>query len=109
MERFGTTFKTLRVNDLKLPDQAWSSNDLFGYVERLITKLSAKILVSHVSPKMTNSSQNKTRSSRDVTKKIATDLKEKNKRFELPLNKTGTVSFSGTVRHTIYTYNLQIN
>ena len=101
VESFGSSFKTLKVNDLKLPDQAWKSNDLFGYVEKLVNKLSVSILEVHktpsITPPATTGIGNDTRKSRGVTKKKKTHLKKDDNHLELPLNKTGT-EFSGTVR-----------
>lgn len=102
MEHFGSSFTTLKVNDLKLPDQAWHSNDLFGYVERLLRKLSTSILVVEEADKeiANKGSGNNTRTARGAKKKGITQASAKIDRLELPLNKTGT-EFSGTVRNIL--------
>ena len=96
VKSFGNSFKTLEVKDLKLPDQAWESNDLFGYVERLVNKIPFRIMEVSSQNLATTVSSNNTRSSRSVPEKSKPDAKADNSPLELPLNKTGTV-FSGTV------------
>ena len=94
MDTFGESFSTLKVSDLKLPDQAWHSNDLFRYVERLVNKLGIGILDVQTNPSA--STVNGTRKPRSTTKESIPDASKDKNPLELPLNKTGT-QFSGTV------------
>jgi len=96
VERFGNSFKTLEVSDIKLPDQAWRSNDLFLYVEKLVSKLRLSILEAPSNPLRPTVSTNNTRSSRGVKEGSQPSADKDSGRLELPLNKTGT-EFSGTI------------
>eukprot|EP00795_Rhopilema_esculentum_P010871 gene10871-19691_t len=95
VERFGPSFKTLNVSNIRLPDQAWYESSLLDYVRKLLPKLGVDI-VKTIDATPSGDNKNKTRKVRDVKKPDVVSLKEGSHRQELPLNLTGNM-FAGTI------------
>eukprot|EP00794_Sanderia_malayensis_P016244 gene16244-17883_t len=91
-ECVGSSFKQLKVTNLRLKDRAWYTDSLALYVKQMLEKLNVVKVESEDEKKQKNHTIKRSigEKSKAVTANVDTT------RFELPLNKSGNL-FTGTI------------